>query len=245
MNSTHQRCLIVFFNLIIECWTPKTLPLWALKKTFNFSFRFASWTWRLFRVLKDLQPLILIDHLMLGARKIFLWRWNKPEFKLVEIEKNWVKTPPTHSVWKSTKKSHSFWRFFFWKPEACCQAVLSDRSILIGQKLVENAKTQMRHFDEFSNNVLYFLKWITIFEVAEKVIHNVIDIVITDRCLYCNWKRFFFLGLVFTCSSIIAVLQDWLCVLMSSPESNRIIVHFPFIFPPFLRIFVISWPLTL
>ena len=95
----------------------------------------------------------------------------------------------------------------------------------------------MRHFDEFSNNVLYFLKWITIFEVAEKVIHNVIDIVITDRCLYCNWKRFFFLGLVFTCSSIIAVLQDWLCVLMSSPESNRIIVHFPFIFSPFSTYF--------
>ena len=70
MNSTHQRCLIVFFNLIIECRTPKTLPLWALKKSFNFSFRFASWN-ELgdFRVLKDLQPLILIDHLMLGATK--------------------------------------------------------------------------------------------------------------------------------------------------------------------------------
>ena len=95
----------------------------------------------------------------------------------------------------------------------------------------------MRYFNEFSNNVVYFLKWITIFEVAEKVIHNVIDIVITDRCLYCNWKRFFFLGLVFTCSSIIAVLQDWLCVLMSSPESNRIIVHFPFIFSPFSTYF--------
>ena len=70
-----------------------------------------------------------------------------------------------------------------------------------------------------------------------KVIHNVIDIVITDRCLYCNWKRFFFLACLFTCSSIIAVLQDWLCVLMSSPESNRIIVHFPFIFSPFSTYF--------
>ena len=28
----------------------------------------------------------------------------------------------------------------FWKPEACGQAVLPDRSVLIGQKLVENAK---------------------------------------------------------------------------------------------------------
>ena len=37
----------------------------------------------------------------------------------------------------------------FWKPEACGQPVLPDKSLLIGQKLVENAKiekTQMRHF---------------------------------------------------------------------------------------------------
>ena len=41
----------------------------------------------------------------------------------------------------------------FWKPEACGQTVLPDRSLLIGQKLVENAKIQMRHFESFSNNV--------------------------------------------------------------------------------------------
>ena len=34
----------------------------------------------------------------------------------------------------------------FWKYEACCQTVLSDRSILIGQKLVENAKNQNATF---------------------------------------------------------------------------------------------------
>ena len=34
----------------------------------------------------------------------------------------------------------------FWKTEACGQIVLPDWSILIGQKLVENAKFQMRHF---------------------------------------------------------------------------------------------------
>ena len=32
---------------------------------------------------------------------------------------------------------------------------LPDRSILIGQKLVENAKIQMRHIEQFSNNELY------------------------------------------------------------------------------------------
>ena len=36
---------------------------------------------------------------------------------------------------------------FLKKPEACGQTVLPDRSVLIGQKLVENAKIQKRHFD--------------------------------------------------------------------------------------------------
>ena len=38
----------------------------------------------------------------------------------------------------------------FWKPEACGQTVLPDRSVLIGQKLVENAKIpkiHMRYFE--------------------------------------------------------------------------------------------------
>ena len=35
-------------------------------------------------------------------------------------------------------KNGQFWRFFR-KLEACGQTVLSDRSLLIGQKLVENA----------------------------------------------------------------------------------------------------------
>ena len=41
----------------------------------------------------------------------------------------------------------------FWKPEACGQTVLPDRSILIGGKC-QNWKTQMRHFGWFSNTVL-------------------------------------------------------------------------------------------
>ena len=36
---------------------------------------------------------------------------------------------------------------------ACGQTVSPDRSVLIGQKLAENAKIQMRHFESFSNNV--------------------------------------------------------------------------------------------
>ena len=30
----------------------------------------------------------------------------------------------------------------FWKPEACGQTVLPDRSLLIGQKMVKNAKIE-------------------------------------------------------------------------------------------------------
>ena len=38
----------------------------------------------------------------------------------------------------------------FWKPEVCCQTVLPDRSVLKGQKSVENTKIgkiEMRHFE--------------------------------------------------------------------------------------------------
>ena len=39
----------------------------------------------------------------------------------------------------------------FWKPEVCSQTVLLDRSVLKGQKLVENAKIQKFKCDIFSN----------------------------------------------------------------------------------------------
>ena len=38
-------------------------------------------------------------------------------------------------------KNGPFWRVFV-KPKACGQTVLPDRSVLIGQKLVENGKIQ-------------------------------------------------------------------------------------------------------
>ena len=39
----------------------------------------------------------------------------------------------------------------FWKPVACGQTVLPDGSLLIGQKLVENAKIQKCKCDILSN----------------------------------------------------------------------------------------------
>ena len=47
-------------------------------------------------------------------------------------------------------KNGPFWRVFA-KPEACGQTVLPDRSVLIGQKLVENAKIQKFKCDILSN----------------------------------------------------------------------------------------------
>ena len=41
----------------------------------------------------------------------------------------------------------------FLKHEACSQTVLPDKPLLISQKLVENAKIQMRHLGWFSNTV--------------------------------------------------------------------------------------------
>ena len=48
------------------------------------------------------------------------------------------------------------------------QTVLPDRSVLIGQKLVENAKIQMRHFEWFSNNVK-MVEFYLNFNVSEKI----------------------------------------------------------------------------
>ena len=47
-------------------------------------------------------------------------------------------------------KNGQFWRVFE-KLEACGQTVLPDRSVLIGQKLVENAKIQKLKCDILSN----------------------------------------------------------------------------------------------
>ena len=45
--------------------------------------------------------------------------------------------PCLHFEWTKIKNANNC---SLWKPEACGQTVLPDRSLLIGQKLVENAK---------------------------------------------------------------------------------------------------------
>ena len=72
-----------------------------------------------------------------------------------------------HGVWKSLKsliqhcerselRLHFEWKKWsilasFWKPKACGQTVLPDKSVLTGQKLVENAKIQIYKCDILSN----------------------------------------------------------------------------------------------
>ena len=60
-----------------------------------------------------------------------------------------------HFEWTKVSSKCQKWSILasFGKPEACGQTVLPDRSVLIGQKLVQNAKIQMRHFGQFSNDV--------------------------------------------------------------------------------------------
>ena len=55
----------------------------------------------------------------------------------------------------------------FWKPEACGQTVLPDRSVLIGQKLVENTKIQKLKCDILSN---FQTMWICIYVNTKKTI---------------------------------------------------------------------------
>ena len=52
-----------------------------------------------------------------------------------------LKKSPQHCE-RSELRLHFEWTKVNWKPEAGGQTVLPDKSVLIGQKLVRNAKTQ-------------------------------------------------------------------------------------------------------
>ena len=72
----------------------------------------------------------------------------------------YVQTPRCLKISKKSLIQHCEWRMLRLYFERG-QTVLPDRSILVGQKLAENAKIlkfQMRHFEWFSNNVLVLVK---------------------------------------------------------------------------------------
>ena len=58
-----------------------------------------------------------------------------------------------HFEWTEVNQKYLKWSILasFWISEACGQTVLPDRSVLIGQKLVENAKIQKFKCDILSN----------------------------------------------------------------------------------------------
>ena len=87
-------------------------------------------------------------------RKHGVWKSQKKVSFNIASEASYVYILSGQKLIKNAKNG-PFWRVF-WKPEACGQTVLPDRSVLIGQKLVVNAKIakiQMRHFGWFSNIV--------------------------------------------------------------------------------------------
>ena len=68
----------------------------------------------------------------------------------------------------------------FWKTEACGQAVLPDRSILKGQKMVENAKIEKLKCDILSD---FQTKWnVSFFESAWGMIRQ--------KSKLHDWKNF-------------------------------------------------------
>ena len=58
-----------------------------------------------------------------------------------------------HFMWTKVNQKCQKWSILasFWKPEACGQIVLPDRSVFIEQKLVENAKIKIFKCDILSN----------------------------------------------------------------------------------------------
>ena len=114
-------------------------------------------------------------YLILHSTSLLLYYYYVPHGSHLEISSQWRNShryTVIHGVWKSQKKYHSTLRAkpatftfcewikswlkmpkkrsilaSFWNPEAFCQTVLPDMSVLIGQNLMENARIQMRHFE--------------------------------------------------------------------------------------------------
>ena len=80
---------------------------------------------------------------------------NTPQcFKITEkVAFNIASEASNDYILSRQKLVKSVKKIYFWKTWACGQTVLPDLSVFVGQKLVENAKIQKRHFEWFSNTV--------------------------------------------------------------------------------------------
>ena len=86
--------------------------------------------WLLVALLQANAILLLRPYCPLNVSFIFE---NHTKSLIYSLQFEWTKVPFKNA------KNGPFWRIFE-QPEAYCQVVLPDRSILIGQKLEENAK---------------------------------------------------------------------------------------------------------
>ena len=97
----------------------------------------------------------LYDSYKTEAEAFFI-KWNSQCLKIgkkvafnIASEASYVYILSRQKFIENAKKSSIL--ASFWKHEACGQTVLPDRSILIGQKLVENAKIPKFKWDILSN----------------------------------------------------------------------------------------------
>ena len=120
---------------------------------------FIRW-WRIIRVeLKALKNGVFkLWKVTLSSRIICKRSWNSHfTIKVGQIKKSKLCEVRFHDVWKSQKKSHSILRAKncpfgeFLKTWKFGQTVLPDRSVLVGQKLVENSKIPKFKRDILSN----------------------------------------------------------------------------------------------
>ena len=147
-----------------------------------------------------------------------------------------------HGVWKSQKKSHSTlrakratltflsgqkllknaqkWSILasFWKPEACGQIVLPDRSVLKGQKSVENAKIQKFKYDILSYFQTMWDGYNTIWSYKSRT-YNV-DVVDEDACRTGKPENEYVIGRLLYCQIHFCLLSVFLC--SSAQYENQI-----------------------
>ena len=146
-------CLYWIYLLIF--WMP-FWPLWA----WCIRFRRRQFHWRLWLIRHhsstmyfDL-PRLASSHSIKNKGHVIIENdsWNRTMF---ENHRNVPFNIATFTFCGDKKfiKKCQKWSILasFWKPEACGQIVLPDRSVLIGQKLVENAKIQKFKCDIFSD----------------------------------------------------------------------------------------------
>ena len=130
--SFHYSDCLIHIDMLSCC-------MWCNEHQVNeYTFpEFSTRSWRAFWGLRTLPFLwwygLVCLSLHSGPRIVPFTRClkitEKVSFNILRLHFEWTKVNQKWSILAS-----------FWKPKACGQTVLPDRSVLIGQKLMENAK---------------------------------------------------------------------------------------------------------